>query len=242
MDYLISLLFLLLFLAFLALIILLWKYAELNRKYTELSELKDSIEQNYAELNRKYAELTEVKDNIEQNYAELNRKYAELAELKDNIEQRARKIFEEHAELNRKYAEVKGNIEQRARQIFEEWKEKELESASMRKAEILFGEWKQRHEKELRRDAVKKSKAVITGKITEHIAPYLPEFKYNPKDARFIGSPIDFIVFDGLDEGELRRIVFIEVKSGKSTLSRREKLVRDAIEENRVEWEILKYA
>jgi len=32
------------------------------------------------------------------------------------------------------------------------------------------------------------------------------------------------------------------VKSGKSTLSRREKLVRDAIEENRVEWEILKYA
>ena len=45
MDYLIFLL-LLLFLAFLALIILLWKYTELSRKYAELSELKDSIEQN----------------------------------------------------------------------------------------------------------------------------------------------------------------------------------------------------
>ena len=43
----------------------------------------------------------------------------------------------------------------------------------------------------------------------------------------------------GSYEGELRRIVFVKVKSGKSTLSRREKLVRDAIEENRVEWEIL---
>jgi len=100
-----------------------------------------------------------------------------------------------------KYAELKGNIEQRARQIFEEWKEKELESTSARKAEILFEKWKRRHEEEIIKDAVKKSKAVVAGKVAEQIAPFLPEFKYNPKDARFIGSPIDFIVFDGLDEG-----------------------------------------
>jgi len=100
-----------------------------------------------------------------------------------------------------KYAELKGNIEQRARQIFEVWKEKELESTSARKAEILFEKWKRRHEEEIIKDAVKKSKAVVAGKVAEQIVPFLPEFKYNPKDARFIGSPIDFIVFDGLDEG-----------------------------------------
>ena len=100
-----------------------------------------------------------------------------------------------------KYAELKGSIEQRARQIFEEWKEKELESTSARKAEILFEKWKRRHEEEIIKVAVKKSKAVVAGKVAEQIAPFLPEFKYNPKDARFIGSPIDFIVFDGLDEG-----------------------------------------
>jgi len=142
------------------------------------------------------------------------------------------------------YAELKGNIEQRAeqraRQIFEEWKEKELESTSARKAEILFEKWKRRHEEEIIKDAVKKSKAVVAGKVAEQIAPFLPEFKYNPKDARFIGSPIDFIIFDGLDEGELRKIVFVEVKSGKSTLSEREKIVRNALREKRVEWEILK--
>ena len=44
----------------------------------------------------------------------------------------------------------------------------------------------------------------------------------------------------GSYEGELRRIVFVKVKSGKSTLSRREKIVRNAIREKRVEWEILK--
>ena len=56
---------------------------------------------------------------------------------------------------------------------------------------------------------MEKSKAVIAGKVTERIIPYLPEFRYNPKDARFIGSPIDLIVFDGLDEGDLRKIVFV---------------------------------
>ena len=74
------------------------------------------------------------------------------------------------------------------------WKEKELENTSTRKAEILFEEWTQRHEKEIRKDAVKKSKAVVAGKVTEQIAPFLPEFKYNPKDARFIGSPIDLFL------------------------------------------------
>lgn len=139
-----------------------------------------------------------------------------------------------------KYAELKGRIEQRARQIFEEWRERELEATSTKKAEILFEEWKQRHEKEIRKDAIEKSKAVITGKVTEHIIPYLPEFRYNPKDARFIGSPVDLIVFDGLDEGDLRKIVFVEVKSGKSTLSKRERLIRDAIEQRRVEWVVLR--
>ncbi|MDN5294953.1 MAG: hypothetical protein PWP01_463 [Methanosarcinales archaeon] len=139
-----------------------------------------------------------------------------------------------------KYAELKGKIEQRARQIFEEWRDRELESASTKKAEILFEEWRQKYEKEIRKDAIEKSKAVIAGKVTEHLIPYLPEFKYNPKDARFIGSPVDLIVFDGLDEGDLRKIVFVEVKSGKSTLSKRERFIRDTIEKKRVEWVILR--
>jgi predicted Holliday junction resolvase-like endonuclease len=38
---------------------------------------------------------------------------------------------------------------------------------------------------------------VTFGKVTEHFIPDLPDFAYNPKDARFLGSPVDFIVFDG---------------------------------------------
>ena len=88
-----------------------------------------------------------------------------------------------------------------------------------------------------RKDAVQQSRAVRHGQIYEQLVPYLPDFQFNPKDAQFLGRPVDFVVFDGLDEGEVRRIVFVEVKTGGSTLTTRERRVRDAIRAGRVEWQ-----
>ena len=70
----------------------------------------------------------------------------------------------------------------------------------------------------------------------EQFVPHLPDFDFSPKDARFLGQPVDFVVFDGLDEGDLRRIVFIEVKTGDSKLTTRERQVRDAIRDGCIEW------
>ena len=91
--------------------------------------------------------------------------------------------------------------------------------------------------KKLRKDAVKRSKAVINGQIAEQIAPFLPDFPANPSDARFIGKPVDFIVFSGLSENEkIDEILFVEVKTGKSLLSEREKEVKKAIEKGNVRY------
>jgi predicted Holliday junction resolvase-like endonuclease len=82
---------------------------------------------------------------------------------------------------------------------------------------------------------------VTRGKITEHLVPYFPDFPYNPKDARFLGSPVDLIVFDGLSEEEIRKIVFIEIKtSDNPALSRREREVRAAVQEKRVDYLLLR--
>jgi predicted Holliday junction resolvase-like endonuclease len=93
-----------------------------------------------------------------------------------------------------------------------------------------------RYTRNTRKDAVQQSRAVTRGQIYEQLVPYLPDFEFNPKDAQFLGRPVDFVVFDGLDEGDLRRIVFVEVKTGASKLTTRERLVRDAIRGGRVEW------
>ena len=91
--------------------------------------------------------------------------------------------------------------------------------------------------KNVRKDAVKRSKAVIGGQVAEQIAPFLPNFPANPSDARFIGKPVDFIVFSGLSETEkIDEILFVEVKTGKSALNEREKEVKKAVEKGKVRY------
>lgn len=91
-----------------------------------------------------------------------------------------------------------------------------------------------------REDAARRSSAVTAGKIYEQLAPILPGFRFNPKDVRFLGSPVDFVVFDGLEDGKSVYVRFIELKSGDSKLTDREKAVKDAVESCRVSFEIVR--
>lgn len=97
--------------------------------------------------------------------------------------------------------------------------------------------------KKERRSAISFSRSVLKGKISEQMFPLMPFFRYNMSDARFIGSPIDYIVFRGysnLDQsGEIKEIVFIEVKTGKSELSKSEIAVKEAIDNKRVRFEVI---
>jgi predicted Holliday junction resolvase-like endonuclease len=107
---------------------------------------------------------------------------------------------------------------------------------------VYFLIWKARYTTLIREDAVQRSQAITVGKVYEQLVPYLPAFPYNPKDVRFLGGPVDLVVFDGLAEGRVRRIVFLEVKTGGSALTGRERSVRDAVEAGEVEWAELRVA
>ena len=76
----------------------------------------------------------------------------------------------------------------------------------------------------------KKSSEVRLGNIAEKLAPFLEDFPYNPEDAIFAGQPIDYIVFDDA------AVVFVEIKSGKSQLSTKQRKIRDLIKSKCVEW------
>lgn len=76
----------------------------------------------------------------------------------------------------------------------------------------------------------KKSSEVRTGRIVEQISPFLSDYPLPPGSARFIGEPIDFVHFD--DD----KITFVEVKSGKSQLSKKQRMIRDLIKEGKVDF------
>jgi predicted Holliday junction resolvase-like endonuclease len=113
------------------------------------------------------------------------------------------------------------------------------------KYEKRFREWQDteiRHwQTELeqgRKSAVVQSRAVLGGRFTEQLAPYLPEFTYDPTEARFIGTPVDMVVFPGLAQGDPQEIVILEIKSGKNfQLTPQQKKIRQLIEEGMVRWQ-----
>ncbi|MGA2912371.1 MAG: Holliday junction resolvase-like protein [Methanoregula sp.] len=101
--------------------------------------------------------------------------------------------------------------------------------------------WKIECTGEIRKDSVNRSRSTLKGRISEQMAPLLPEFTYSPADARFIGNPIDFVVFDGYtkakdEKGDAISVVLVEVKKGKGKLTREESLIKKAVEEGRVSW------
>jgi predicted Holliday junction resolvase-like endonuclease len=145
------------------------------------------------------------------------------------------------------YLTARSNIEARARAQYERWRTADLERVTAeqrhlarREANAELDQWRGQTEASIRQDAIDRSRSVIIGKVTEHLTPWLPSFAWNPKDARFIGSPIDMIIFDGADEEELRRIVFLEIKTNASGLSARQRRIRDVIRAGKVEWQELR--
>ena len=89
---------------------------------------------------------------------------------------------------------------------------------------------------EARKDSNKKQRATIKGQITETIAPWSMTVVNSVSELNFLGNPIDFIGFKGMDgDGDID-IKFIEVKSGKSKLSTKQRRIRDAVKAKRIEW------
>jgi len=102
-----------------------------------------------------------------------------------------------------------------------------------------------------RDDALEQSRSKLKGKISEQMAPFLPEFsaKYESSDARFLGSPIDFVVFKDMSKFNKKtkeddvpiEVVLVEIKTGdKASLSTLEKAIKKAVDEGRVSFDVIR--
>jgi predicted Holliday junction resolvase-like endonuclease len=117
---------------------------------------------------------------------------------------------------------------------------------------------KLRHGREIRlarRQSVDQSRATLKGQIAEQLAPLLIGFPYAPADARFLGDPIDYVVFhnytamrDGqatgapatTDEQEIE-IVLIDIKRGRTAkLTPGQRAIAAAVRAGRVRFETIR--
>lgn len=95
--------------------------------------------------------------------------------------------------------------------------------------------------------SVNTSRAVLKGKMAEQLAPIMPEFRYLPSDAKFLGDPIDYVVFDGYTDfrdgdglAEDIEVVLIDIKSGGARLTKGQQAIAQALAEGRVRFETIR--
>lgn len=80
----------------------------------------------------------------------------------------------------------------------------------------------------------------LAGKYSEKFVPFLKQFRHEPADSFFFGSPIDYVAFDRDSLGNIKNISFIEVKTGNSQLTEREKDLKQAIKNKLISWELIR--
>jgi len=148
-------------------------------------------------------------------------------------------------EIQKIQSEITNQANDLAAIKLEEWKGKELEThrqvirgSAIEEAKSLLSQWIIEEEKGLRKDAVTRSMGVNFGKITEHLLPFSSHLsEFDPRDIRFIGSPVDLMIFSGATAKKSTiDIYFVEIKTGSGKLSKKQKSIQDAIENNRVHW------
>jgi len=76
----------------------------------------------------------------------------------------------------------------------------------------------------------KQSQSVKYGQLTEQWLPFANKYPYNSQNFRFIGKPIDGLAF------EEDKIVFVEFKTNKSSLSQSQRRAKELVKEKKIEW------
>lgn len=97
------------------------------------------------------------------------------------------------------------------------------------------------------KEAIIKAKAVIKGFDGETFAPWIiadGEQALSPRDFRHLGDPIDYIIFDGVNDvhgnrqDDISRIILLDIKTGHSDLTKVQRRIRDAVINGKVEFAV----
>jgi len=135
-----------------------------------------------------------------------------------------------NSEWEKKLSNLEKDYEIKLEKLEKDWQIKYIEDIGELKK--LFKE----SEKIIRAKSVSSSRRSLVGKFVEKFVPFLKTIPYEASDMHFLGNPVDYIVFQGLHEDEIEKVTFLEVKTGDSKLTKREKSLKEAIERKKVYW------
>jgi len=101
--------------------------------------------------------------------------------------------------------------------------------------EALFDE----KEKKLRDQAAQRGRRKVPIMIRKSMDSQFAKLKYNPYDIKALLHPVDFVVFDGLqDKEDLQNIVFLSKAVNNEQLNGLRNSIQKTVEEKRYNWQV----
>lgn len=95
-------------------------------------------------------------------------------------------------------------------------------------------------EKTLRELAHKKGQEQVPRLIRKAMNEKFSKRKIDPYDIKPILHPIEFVLFDGLHNDNLKNVVLMTQKSGSSYMAKLHKQISDSIKEKRYDWNVVR--
>lgn len=168
----------------------------------------------------------------------------EIEKLKENREVALNKEWECIRELQEKLrvTEIISQAQKEENRKLELQHKRDLEK-QIDVLSLEMAKWKDEELGKAIKSSNIKSRSILRGKNAEHYVPFSDDFleEFSPSDAKFLGNPIDYVIFKNAskitdkEEADVE-IVFADVKTGKSQLTKLQRCIKKAVEEGRISW------
>ena len=116
------------------------------------------------------------------------------------------------------------------------WLDKyESKLLSLQKKEELFEE----KEQEMRKKSIERGRKKVPGLIKKCLCPEFKKLKYDPYDIKALMHPVDFVVFNGLNEGiNIKNVTFLSRKPSDTTQNLILETIRETVDKKNYEWKV----
>ena len=194
---------------------------------TELIKLKSQYDSLFESYKKDRETLLKEIDSLKENREiALNKEWNYIRELQEKLDDTERISQEQKEENRRLESQYKRDLE------------KQIDALSLEMAK-----WKEEELGKAIKSSNVRSRSILRGKNAEHYVPFSDDFleEFSPSDAKFIGNPIDYVIFKNAskitdkEEAEIE-IIFADVKTGKSQLTKLQRCIKKAVQEGKIRW------
>jgi len=117
--------------------------------------------------------------------------------------------------------------------------EHELDVVSLEKREQLFEE----EEKKIREKSIERGRKKVPLMVKQCLCPEFGKLEYDPYDIKAVMDPVDFVVFDGLNEGEeIRSVTFLSRARSTSDQNTVIETIKRTVSKGKYDWRVARIA